>query len=427
MPELLSVITLPVLAPLAALLQLLFPGLLRDQWKQYRAAVVVLMTQSTLLFAHWAAVRWLVSERAWWTSELALGLGMAGVALVGLVASACAARRFAAYTGQSPGRPTRVEQIALWVFLFLGLGWALYQYLADGAVLDQMAIVTAACAAGIVHLFYRRTRSAGAARPRVTTELVFLSTILLAGLALAIFPGDVANRHAGPIRGQWLTYRGNEHRTGTVIGVASAAASQSRVAPGPAPPELLWTFDPGRRRGRVKIHSTPAVVDGLVFVGALYELQTFSQGFLFCVNAQDGRVLADGPARPGEMLWRFAGGDTVKPVFSSPAVSGGNIYFGEGYHQDKRCRLFCLDGGFGQRVLWERATASHVESSPTIVGDQIFVGAGDDGLLCLSARETSSDAAGRAVPKTLWQVEGIHVDASPLVVAGRVYVGTCVG
>ena len=44
---------LPVLLPLVALLQLLFPGLLRDQWRQYRYAVQVLMTQSTLICLQW--------------------------------------------------------------------------------------------------------------------------------------------------------------------------------------------------------------------------------------------------------------------------------------------------------------------------------------------------------------------------------------
>jgi outer membrane protein assembly factor BamB len=45
----------------------------------------------------------------------------------------------------------------------------------------------------------------------------------------------------------------------------------------------------------------------------------------------------------------------------------------------------------------------------------------------LSASETQPDADGRALPKTHWHVEQLHVDASPLVADGRVFVGSCVG
>src|SRR6516165_1633799 len=62
-----GVIVLPFAMPIAALLQLLFPGLLRDQWRNYKVAVYLLLTQSTLIFAHWASARWFVSapEQSW--------------------------------------------------------------------------------------------------------------------------------------------------------------------------------------------------------------------------------------------------------------------------------------------------------------------------------------------------------------------------
>ncbi len=52
----LGVIALPVLAPLAAILQLLFPGLMRDQWQRYQVAISVLMSQSTVLVLQWVLV-----------------------------------------------------------------------------------------------------------------------------------------------------------------------------------------------------------------------------------------------------------------------------------------------------------------------------------------------------------------------------------
>ena len=65
----LAVVGLPVLLPLAALLQLLFPGLLRDQWRNYRARVQVLLAQSTIVFVHWALLRWAFTLPPWWLSD----------------------------------------------------------------------------------------------------------------------------------------------------------------------------------------------------------------------------------------------------------------------------------------------------------------------------------------------------------------------
>ena len=61
----LGVIALPAIAPLIALIQLLFPGLLGEHWKQYRAAVGVLLSQSTLMFAQWLATFWIPAESSW--------------------------------------------------------------------------------------------------------------------------------------------------------------------------------------------------------------------------------------------------------------------------------------------------------------------------------------------------------------------------
>jgi outer membrane protein assembly factor BamB len=47
----------------------------------------------------------------------------------------------------------------------------------------------------------------------------------------------------------------------------------------------------------------------------------------------------------------------------------------------------------------------------------LYVGAGDDGLYCLDAADG----------KVRWHLEGLHVDANPLLCAGRVYCGSGVG
>ncbi len=80
-----GVVGLPVLLPIVALLQLLFPGLLRDQWRQYRYAVQVLLTQSTLIFLQWALVKWVFTRRPWWLSDDALAAALVAVAAWGIV------------------------------------------------------------------------------------------------------------------------------------------------------------------------------------------------------------------------------------------------------------------------------------------------------------------------------------------------------
>jgi outer membrane protein assembly factor BamB len=145
-----------------------------------------------------------------------------------------------------------------------------------------------------------------------------------------------------------------------------------------------------------------------------------------------------GGASPGERLWRFSAGDKLKPVFSSPTVADGRLYVGEGYHQDQSCRMFCLDPRGGERPLWTLRTASHVESSPTLAEGLLYFGAGDEGLLCVAPRGVRSDSSGHnetvpianaspAAPQLVWKIPGLHIDSSPAVADGRVFVGSVVG
>ena len=107
----LAVITLPALAPLIALIQLLFPGLLGDHWKQYRAAIGVMLSQSSLYFLQWLILFWM--ERQWWLSDWALAWGGVIVATLGYI-SAVLIR-----PAPQSVQPVKVEYLA-----FGGLGLA---------------------------------------------------------------------------------------------------------------------------------------------------------------------------------------------------------------------------------------------------------------------------------------------------------------
>ena len=97
---------------------------------------------------------------------------------------------------------------------------------------------------------------------------------------------------AGTVTAEWPMFRGSPARTGSV----------SRGDPGPAQAEILWTYDPRVRKGRIRMHSSPAVVDGQVYIGALYELQSLTEGIVYCVNAAEGRQVMRrfGFVLPGE-------------------------------------------------------------------------------------------------------------------------------
>lgn len=70
-------------------------------------------------------------------------------------------------------------------------------------------------------------------------------------------------------------------------------------------------------------------------------------------------------------------------------------------HSTDDARVVCLDVRRGGEILWTFRTGSHVESSPCIYRDRVYIGAGDDGYYCL---RLEPDANGR--PVMLWHAAG---------------------
>lgn len=161
---------------------------------------------------------------------------------------------------------------------------------------------------------------------------------------------------------------------------------------------------------RRSIQSSPAVADGVVYVGA-------RDGFLYAIGAEDGRLrwrvdhkvswvitspavsdhaIYDGSSdahfaqslddSTGKERWRFV---TGVPVWSSPAVAGDLVYFG-----DAAGRVHAVDRKTGAEK-WMFRTGATVFSSPVIEGNLVIVGSSDGGVYAF--RTGAGPAVNRAV------------------------------
>ncbi len=453
-PISLGIVALPVLAPLAALFQLLFPGLLREQWRQYKIGVYILLTATTFVFLHFATGKWFAPQSSWVADQVVwewtLNGTLIAVAVVGAVLATIDYVQRTDTPLPSVLRPHTVEYVALGLLAAGGGVWAIIHKFANEQSLfdDWVTWVTVAAFVAIGHVVYRSCWYASVPlavaipgmpwadaskaaesrrRPLLPTQLVFMCSFAVvgsaAGLYLLLAPEPPNFRVDDATGTEWHTCRGNVRRTGCL----------NPNDPGPSRPRILWSLDlietVSRGRGRITTDSAPTVYGNQVYFGAMHQVQTIIRGYFYCVNAEDGQVIQGTPLAAGQPIWRFSAKDTLRPVFSSPSIVKGRIYVGEGYHQDQVCRLFCLDvAGEGQTPRWAKRTRSHVESSPAVVGNRVYFGAGDDGIICVDADDLESVPNEPWLsPKTIWQVGRIHVDTSPLVVGKRLFTGSVVG
>ena len=170
--------------------------------------------------------------------------------------------------------------------------------------------------------------------------------------------------------GQWAMFRRDLGNTGAADNAGGALRGTVR-----------WVFPTGGA-----VHSSPAVVDGTVYVGS-----------------RDGRLYAL-DAATGAPRWEYR---TESWVESSPAVVDGTLYFGS---QDGMLRA--LDAATGA-LRWEFDAGFGVDSSPAVAGGTVYFGA-DRGLFAVAA----------ASGELRWSLELPFRAGSPVVANGIVYVGS---
>jgi outer membrane protein assembly factor BamB len=79
------------------------------------------------------------------------------------------------------------------------------------------------------------------------------------------------------------------------------------------------------------------------------------------------------------------------PSVCAPALSEGKLVLGEGMHQTDGAGLLCLRATDG-RALWRLNVSGdlvHLEGSPTIAGGRVYVGAGSGGVLCVDLNKVT--------------------------------------
>ncbi len=137
------------------------------------------------------------------------------------------------------------------------------------------------------------------------------------------------------------------------------------------------------------ITSSPAVSGGYVYFGS-------ADDYLYAINAATGAL-----------LWKYKTGAGI--IDSSPAVVNGTVYVGSTDDY-----LYAINATTGV-LVWKFKTGAAVYSSPAVVNGQAYIGSTDDSVYAVN---TSTGA------QTWKYTTTGQVQSSPAVSNGLVYVGS---
>jgi outer membrane protein assembly factor BamB len=112
-----------------------------------------------------------------------------------------------------------------------------------------------------------------------------------------------------------------------------------------------------------------------------------------------GLFMLETAAQPKQRVAWSKGAPVLKlPTVSSPAVSDGRLVFGDGMHQNNGAELHCVAADTG-RALWTLMVPGelvHLEGSPTIAKGRVYLGGGSAGVLCVDLNRVTLD--GKELP-----------------------------
>jgi outer membrane protein assembly factor BamB len=157
-----------------------------------------------------------------------------------------------------------------------------------------------------------------------------------------------------------------------------------------------------------------------------------SNGEVWCISSEtvdwpmfmkDPEHTADGTGPTNlELKWKFK---TGAMVYSSPSMVDGVCYFGS-----LDSNIYAVDAETGTEI-WTFKTENPVCSSVAVVNDRVYTGADDGNIYCLNA-DTGTKIwetfAGGITNNIVYNsIAVVKVRSSPMVVEGRVYVGSLDG
>lgn len=150
--------------------------------------------------------------------------------------------------------------------------------------------------------------------------------------------------------------------------------------------------------------TTGALIWSYITGGSVGSSPVVSSGTVI-VGSLDGKLYAFAEAT-GTLQWSYSTGGSIS---SSPAVANGKVFFGS-----EDSKVYALDAATGT-LIWNYTTGASVTSSPSVVGGRVFVGSSDGKVYALN--EDNGLLA--------WSyTTGASIGSSPAVADGRVFVGS---
>ena len=154
---------------------------------------------------------------------------------------------------------------------------------------------------------------------------------------------------------------------------------------GPANPAVLWV-----QQSKEHFIASPTPDGDRLFITGL---GAFNVSTFYC-------LAADAKATP-RTLWTKTTPFLRLPSVSSPAVVGDKLIFGDGMHQtDGGAVLYCLGVDKG-RPYWQLPVTGelvHMEGSPTVVDGRVYVGAGSGGVVCVDMNRVTLEGKEMDLP-----------------------------
>jgi outer membrane protein assembly factor BamB len=148
---------------------------------------------------------------------------------------------------------------------------------------------------------------------------------------------------------------------------------------GPAKPDVLWFIKSTEQ------YATSPVPNGTDIL--FPALGAFNSGVVnsFPMTPKDPKSI--------KPTWTKAAPLVRLPTVSSPAVVDGKVIFGDGMHQTDGAVLYCVPND-GSHLLWALQVPGklvHMEGSPSVTSGRVYIGGGAAGVMCVELNTAMLD------------------------------------